>query len=498
MNDEFDALMRRDFLAFAGKSMSDIKGERMNNDRYLEAINSQLMRTVSGESLQLVVNLPPRHLKTWLCAVCLTAWLLARKPSLKIIIVSYAETTAKDIARDVRAILRAPWFRRAFPKTKVDPSHAAVTDFATTAGGKVYAASLTGSIIGKGADYIIIDDAHNTRESLEQIRATVANIHSTVFSRLNNPDKGRIIIIGQRVHEEDLSASLLREGIWAHLMLPLIATEPMRYITDSGPWVRPKGDVLRPDAFSEAHIKYLQSTTHNPDFSLLYQQGADDLAPPAINAAHFRIYPGPLPAGLPIVLSIDPGTSAGPGKAFNCFQVWGVHGSEFILVDQWRARCDFPELLRQYRRMLSRYQPCRILIEATANGPALASSSPAGAPVQMIVPRGSKTARLRRNIAAIVAGQVWTLAGLPGLGELLSEVTGYPHVASTDQIDALTQFLDLMRTNPHLVACVPRRVGSVTSRGGGGSGPQGGSIAGDAPPRRGRLRTPMGVVSPRR
>lgn len=86
------------------------------------------------------------------------AWILGHNPSARILIISYSEDLAQDISRKIRAILRARWFRRAFPRTRLATGHQSVRDFETEAGGCVYARSIDGGTTGIRCEYLFIDD----------------------------------------------------------------------------------------------------------------------------------------------------------------------------------------------------------------------------------------------------------------------------------------------------------------------------------------------------
>ena len=108
------SIVRNDFLLFAQVALRELDGTEMSDDRYLELLASELMRLADGSSKRLLINLPPRHLKTQLCTICFAAWLLAQRPQEKILIVSYSQELAEDIARAIRKILQAPWFKKTF------------------------------------------------------------------------------------------------------------------------------------------------------------------------------------------------------------------------------------------------------------------------------------------------------------------------------------------------------------------------------------------------
>src|SRR4051812_19959097 len=131
MTRELDAILRTDFLAFARKAIQELTGETLSNDPYLEYLGSELGRFIAGDTRRLIVNLPPRHLKTYLCSICLAAWEFAHRPSARIMIVTCAEHLAQSIARGIRDILQASWFKDLF-ETRVASNHSAVMDFSTT------------------------------------------------------------------------------------------------------------------------------------------------------------------------------------------------------------------------------------------------------------------------------------------------------------------------------------------------------------------------------
>ena len=347
MTSEITIVLRTDFLTFARKAIHKNEGTKISHDRYLEVIATKLMDFAEGKTKRVLLNLPPRHLKTQLGSVCLAAWILAHKPTTKIMVVGYSEELAEQIARSIRSILQADWFKKIFD-TRIAKGHAKAKNFATTAGGALYAASIDGSITGFGADVIIVDDPHNITDAgyPEQLERTIERFDTVIMSRLNNRKKGRVIVIAHRIHDMDLSAHILASGGWTHLVLPVIATRDQTYDTAYGPWHRRKGTLLQPDADDVDQIEKLRGKLVNPSFDLLYQQDADGQALPSITAEHF---PSSAPdnfRNLPHVISVDAGTDKGDTRSFSVIQVWAYDGSNYYLVDQYRGHCDYHELGR--------------------------------------------------------------------------------------------------------------------------------------------------------
>jgi predicted phage terminase large subunit-like protein len=452
----FKAALSGDFLSFARRALLDLDGTRIGADHYLSYLARELSQFAKDETRRLIINLPPGHLKTMLGSVCTTAWLLGHKPSLKVIIVTHAETLSKTIARNIRTVIQSRWFKDVFA-TRIKPGHAEVTDYGTNAGGGVFVTSFSGRFTGHRADVIVVDDPHDIGDSLDEIEKTTQRFHKVVLSRLNNRKTGRVLIIAHRVHERDLSASLLPQKMWKHVVLSIVATRNQTYQTTTGKWHRRKGELLRPDAFGPQDLEELRANCFNPDFDILYQQDVDSQALPAISADHFPTATEPPPSSTPIVLSVDAGMTKGSKSAFSVIQAWRVMPNRFYLIDQFREQCDYATLRGALGRFRKRYRPAAILIERAANGNALISDlSPKYRDLIIpIEPDGrSKSARLGVHAETIIAKRIHLPADEPWRDDFVAEFVEFPHGRFTDQVDATTQFLDRA---PELAKLEPRR-----------------------------------------
>jgi hypothetical protein len=263
MRQDVKLLLRSDLLSFARKAFRNVNThKRMPEDRFLELLASRLAEVVTGNTKRLIVNLPPRHFKSWIGSICLSAWILGHDPSAKILIVTYGQELADKIAHTIREILRSEWYQELFPKTKLAKSRSKLEDFVTAAGGGVRSVSIEGGVTGHGADYIVIDDPTELKDCdhVKRLERVVELFDGEILTRLNNPKRGRVVIIAHRVNEEDLSGHLLEQGGWQHLKLPLIAMRGRSYkLPDGGVWIWEKGELLRPDAFTQRDIELLQA-----------------------------------------------------------------------------------------------------------------------------------------------------------------------------------------------------------------------------------------------
>lgn len=317
---------------------------------------------------------------------------------------------AEKIARQIRTIMLAQWYQEVFP-TRIKKGHAKAMDFETEEGGGVFASSINGIITGFGADIIIVDDPHDISDvrNPELLDATVETFESVVRSRLNNRKRPRILVIAHRIHDRDLSAHLLGQGNWAHVILPLVATRDQTYKTNYG-WHRRKGELLQPEAEDEDEIARRKTLLVNPDFDMLYQQDCDGQASPPINADDFPTFVPDHHADLHCIVSIDAGNTDGDDASFSVIQAWAFDDKNLYLMNQFREQCEFDELKRMTKRFIKRHRPDVVLIENTANGPALISELRRKEKTRRLVlpitPRGSKAARLNRHIDKIRDGRV--------------------------------------------------------------------------------------------
>jgi predicted phage terminase large subunit-like protein len=329
--------------------------------------------------------------------------------------------------------------------TRIKRGHAEVTDFGTIAGGGVFVTSFSGRFTGRRADVIVVDDPHDIGDGVDEIEKTVQTFHTVLMSRLNNRMRGRVLIVAHRVYERDLSASLLPQKVWKHVVLPMVGTRDQTYQTTSGKWRRRKGALLRPDAFGPHDLDDLRANCFNPDFDMLYQQDCDAQALPAISAEHFPTIAELPPPSAPVVLSVDAGMTKGHKSAFSVIQAWRVMPDRFYLIDLFREQCDYVTLREVVRRFRRRYRPAAILIERAANGNALISDlRPKYRDLIMpIEPDGrSKSTRLRVHAETIIAKRIHLPADEPWRDDFVAEFVEFPYGQFTDQVDATTQFLD--------------------------------------------------------
>src|ERR1700757_4225192 len=250
---EYNAILRSDFGFFAQRCFCQLNPQTtLATNWHLEVIAAKLTAVREGKIRRLIINLPPRHLKSLMASIAFPAWCLGHDPSAQILCVSYAQDLADKLARDCRSIVMSPWYRQIFP-TRLAPHRQAVQEFITTRQGYRLATSTGGVLTGRGADLILIDDPLKPEEALSDTQRQSGNdwYLNTLYSRLNDKRHGAIVIIMQRLHEDDLVGNVLAQKDWEVVAVPEIAeadeVHEIETILETKRFRRRQGEALHPE-----------------------------------------------------------------------------------------------------------------------------------------------------------------------------------------------------------------------------------------------------------
>ena len=252
---EIDLATRESFDMFAQRAFASVEGAGASYEWnwHIGCIAEHLEAVKNGEIRKIIFNIPPRTLKTYLIATCFPGWILGNEPWTNFIGTSYSGSLIEDAIVNCKNIMKDDWYQKCFPNTRIDKSQDTKSDFKTTAHGRYYGAGILGTITGKGADYLICDDPLKPDEALSDTVRTETNkaIRNTLFSRFNDPRIGKFILIMQRLHEDDPTGNLLKDGGYHHVKLPAEAADRPTIITlGEKYWVMKRGDMLFPKRFT--------------------------------------------------------------------------------------------------------------------------------------------------------------------------------------------------------------------------------------------------------
>src|SRR6202047_2021220 len=449
---ELDVILRSDLGYFAERCFYDLNPQAaflMN--WHIEVIAAKLAAVRAGKIRRLIINLPPRHLKSLMASIAFPAWCLGHDPSAQILCVSYAQELADKLARDCRSIMMSPWYRWVFP-TRLAPHRQAVQEFITPLQGYRLATSTGGVVTGRGADLILIDDPSKPEEALSDARRRATNewFLNTLYSRLNDKRHGAIVIIMQQLHEDDVVGHVIAQEPWEVLRFPAIAEadEVHEIETIWGPrWFRRRqGEALHPDREPLETLDRIPRTIGEYKFAGQYQQSPAPLGGGLVKAEWFKRYrENERPERFDrIVQSWDTANKATELSDFSVCTTWGVKGKDLFLLAVFRRRLEYPALKRAVREQLSLFGANEVLIEDKASGTQLIQELIADGchGVTRYQPTTDKIMRLNSQTGVIENGFVHIPETAPWLAEYLHEMTVFPKGKHDDQVDSTAQFLD--------------------------------------------------------
>lgn len=252
MNDHhlaLNALCRTSFDAFSQKSFGIVEPSTTYEwGWHLGCIAEHLEAMYNDELYKLIINLPPRTLKSFSVARAFPAWVMGKSPGKKFISTSYGYEVTEQNSMACRRIMKSEWYQSCFPKTIITPDLDRNTHFETTEGGQYYAASALSPITGIGCDYLLCDDLLKPMEAFsDTIRnSTNNNMRSTFFSRFNDQRTGKFLMVMQRLHEDDPTGNLLRDGGYTLLKLPAETKTSVHIRLKEKEWKMEAGDLLFP------------------------------------------------------------------------------------------------------------------------------------------------------------------------------------------------------------------------------------------------------------
>ncbi len=410
---EFSALMRQDFPSFVRNTFATLNpNETFFDNWHLDAIAYQLEEIDAGNITRLAVAIPPRALKSTIFSVAYPAYRMGLDPTTRIVCISYSQKLSETLARNFRTVVKAEWYQRAFPEMRAAKDTA--DEFITSKGGVRLATSIGGTLTGRGGSLIIIDDPLSAEGASSDADRERANdfYRSTVVTRLDNKASGVIILVMQRLHEEDLFGTIKREGGYTELVLPAIA--PCEQKIQIGPdrWrTRAEGEVL--DAKREPlHVlEGLRRTKGSGQFQAQYQQAPVPAGGNMIKREWFKTFDLSLlrhQAGDQVVQSWDTAMKGGEHNDYSVCTTWKLRDRLSYLIDVRRQQCDFPTLQRLAKEEYLRHQPDVVLIEDKGSGTALIQDLSQGnqVPCIAIQPEGDKVTRLSVASPLIEAGTV--------------------------------------------------------------------------------------------
>lgn len=400
----------------------------------------------NGKSRRLIINMPPRHTKSEFASYLLPAWYLGKYPNKKIIQCSNTAELAVGFGRKVRNLVDSEAYAKIFPNVSLRSDSKAAGRWATNANGDYFAIGVGGTVTGKGADLLIIDDPHSEQE------AALASSDPAVFDKVfewytSGPRQrlqpgGSIVVVMTRWAKRDLTGKICqsiidRDGdVWDMISLPAIL---------------PTGAPLWPEFWSLNELEKLRNELPLPKWQAQYQQDPTSEEGALVKREWWQIWEGERPPPCDFVIqSWDTAFTKNERSDYSACTTWGVfykdedpNDANIILLDALKERLEFPELKQRALQMYQEWEPDAFIVEAKASGaPLIFELRSMGIPVQEFTPtRGNdKISRVNSVADMFASGKVWA-PRKRWAEEVVEELAAFPNSDHDDLVDSSTQAL---------------------------------------------------------
>lgn len=416
---------------------------------HIVALAEKLEAVERGEIKRLMVLEPPRHGKSELISLRFPCWYLARHPLNYIVQTGYAESIALTHSRKARDIFVSLEMSRLFPQIRYRPEiprqeteipeRQAAHEWGTKQGGSYFATGIGGGLTGRGFDIGIIDDPVKDAEEAYSItiRNKVWEWYRTVFYTRAAPEAA-IIVVMTRWHFDDLAGRILEQDKdkWDVISLPALAEE-------DDPLGREEGEALWPERYDKDTLMEIAEAiggVSGRNWVSLYQQRPVKEGGNIFKSQWWQTY-RELPAIDLIGQYWDTAFKQGAKTDYSVCVTLGRHEKGICVLRIFRAKLEFPELLRQTIAEYNLMKPNILKVEDTASGTPLIQTLTRDTrlPILPIIPIGSKEIRANQITGIVEAGRVALPETAEWLAIFLEEMTTFPAGVHDDIVDAFVE-----------------------------------------------------------
>jgi len=400
----------------------------------------------NGKIKRLIINMPPRHTKSEFASYLLPAWFLGRFPGKKIIQCSNTAELAVGFGRKVRNLVDSEVYAKIFPNVALRSDSKAAGRWSTNANGEYFAIGVGGTVTGKGADLLIIDDPHSEQEAA--LAAGDPSVYDKVFEWYTSGPRqrlqpgGSIVVVMTRWAKRDLTGKIVqgmmdRDGDeWEIIELPAIL---------------PSEKPLWPEFWSYEELDKLRIELPLSKWQAQYQQNPTSEEGALVKREWWQVWEKEQPPRCEFIIqSWDTAFTKSERADYSACTTWGVfykdeneNDPHIILLDALKERMEFPELKARALEYYQDWQPDAFIVEAKASGaPLIFELRRMGIPVQEFTPtRGNdKISRVNSVSDLFASGRVWA-PRKRWAEEVIEEMAAFPNSDHDDLVDSSTQAL---------------------------------------------------------
>jgi predicted phage terminase large subunit-like protein len=386
--------------------------------------------------------MPPRHTKSEFASIYFPAWMIGKNPKMKIMQVSHNAELSGRFGAKVRNLIDSAEYKQIFGDVRLREDSKAKGRWETNQGGEYFAAGVGGSITGRGADLLIIDDPHTEQDSMSD-----SAMERTFEWYLSGPRQrlqpgGSIVLVMTRWAEDDLTGRLIRSenepkaDKWEKISFPALLGDE----EDPVP--------VWPEYWNLEELEKVKASISIRNWSAQYMQNPTSEEGAILKREWWQPWSEELPALKHVIQSYDTAFSKKETADYSAITTWGIFtphdGSPdaIMLIDAIKGKWDFPELKMVALDQYKYWQPETIIVEAKASGQSLLQElRRMGIPVMDYTPgRGQdKHSRVNATSPIFESGQVYYPRDEHWAQEVIEECAAFPHGEHDDYVDSTTQ-----------------------------------------------------------
>ena len=446
------AVLATDFYSFVEYTFGVLRpGIEFRRNWHIEAMAYKLAQVASGDVKRLIITIPPRNLKSICASVALPAFFLGHNPSERVVAVSYSSELAKTHANDFRRVVTDPLYQSVFPAMRINRE--TDKEIATTARGRRYATSIDGTLTGLGGNLIVIDDPIKLGDAFSEVvrKRSIDWYRNTLVTRPDDKKAARIVVVMQRVHQEDLVGYLQEQGGFETLNLPAIAQTKSTYATSPTSYhIRLAGEILHPEHESAEVLLGIKRDMGSMQFSAQYQQTPVPADGTFIKRKWLKTYSSSpttsLERGDRMVISWDIALSETQTGDSSVGVVLLCRGDTFYVIDVCKGQFPFGQLIEQILDLRRRYPYSALVIEESPISLGLIQAlRQHHVNVVTVIPTKDKRSRVISQTDRFEGGSVLLPERAEWLDAFIGELLSFPGGRHDDQVDALVQGMAWLR-----------------------------------------------------
>ena len=444
---------RRQYMKYAIKLAEKKKGSQVKSDflsfvkhvwpEFIEGSHHKIIadkfnKIAEGKIKRMIINMPPRHTKSEFASNMLPAWMIGRKPDLKIIQTTHTTELAVRFGRKAKTLIDSPEYQEIF-KTRLREDSQAAGKWETEQGGEYYAAGVGSAITGRGADLLIIDDPHSEQDALNADALEKAYEWYTSGPRQRLQPGGTIVVVMTRWSLKDLTGALIK----AQKEVKSDQWEVIEF-----PAIMPSGEPVWPQYWKLDELEKVQASLSIPKWNAQWMQNPTSEAGAIIKKEWWRVWDEEeIPPLKHVIQSYDTAFLKKQTADYSAITTWGVFYPEedgaanLILLDSLKGRYEFPELRREALQQYDYWKPETVVIESKASGlPLTAELRQMGIPVVNFTPSkgNDKHARVNSVAPLFESGVIWA-PDKKFAEEVIEECAAFPYGDHDDLVDSMTQ-----------------------------------------------------------